>query len=46
MLSLEETKDYLKKFNLTDTQAEEFRNAAYSVVNDILDELYETENKN
>lgn len=46
MLSLEQTKEYLKKFNLTDAQAEQFRNTAYSVVNDILDELYETENKN
>ena len=46
MLSVEETKKYLGKFNLTDKQVEQFRNAAYSIVNDILDELYEKEDNN
>lgn len=46
MLPLEKCKIYLEKFNLTDQQVEEFRNAAYSIVNDILDELYENETKN
>jgi hypothetical protein len=43
MLSVEECKKYLEKFNLTDKQIEQFRNSAYSIVSDILDELYETE---
>lgn len=46
MISIEETKEYLGKFDLTDKQIEDFRNAAYSIVNDILDELYETETDN
>ncbi len=44
MLSIEETKEYFKKFNLTDKQVEKIRNSAYSIVSDILDELYEKEN--
>jgi hypothetical protein len=46
MLSVEESKAYLRKFNLTEKQVEQFRNAAYSIVNEILDELYETEAEN
>jgi hypothetical protein len=46
MLSLEESKNYLKDLDLSHSEVEAFRNAAYSVVNDILDELYETETNN
>lgn len=46
MLSLEESKKYLKSFELTDKQVEEFRNASYSIVNEILDQIYETKTEN
>jgi hypothetical protein len=46
MLTLEESKKYLGKFNLTDKQVEIFRDAAYSIVNEILDEIYETNTEN
>ena len=43
MLSVEESKKYLNKFNLTDKQIEQFRNNSYIIVGEILDELYEKE---
>ena len=46
MLPLEQCKKMLEKFNLSDEQIEQFRNSAYSIVNDILDELYENKTKN
>jgi hypothetical protein len=46
MLTVEESKKYLEKFNLTDEQVEQFRNSAYSIINDILDQLYETKTDN
>jgi hypothetical protein len=46
MLSIKETKEYIGDLGLTDKQVESFRNAAYSIVNDILDEIYETKNEN
>lgn len=46
MLSIEECQNYLRDLDLSRAEVEAFRNAAYSVVNDILDELYETKNGN
>ena len=46
MLSTEESMKYLTNLDLTNQQVEEFRNAAYSIVNDILDQLYETKTNN
>jgi hypothetical protein len=43
MLSIEETRKYLKGRDLTDKQVEEIRNGLYSAVNDILDEMYEND---
>jgi dGTP triphosphohydrolase len=43
MISVEESKKYLAKFGLTDKEVEQFKIGAYSIINDILDELYETE---
>ena len=46
MFSVEESKVYFKGLGLSDKQVEDLRNATYSQVNDILDELYEAETNN
>jgi hypothetical protein len=46
MISFEDTKKYLAELNLTDIQVEEFRLAAYSIVTEIIDGIYETNDKN
>lgn len=46
MITVKESKVYLADFDLSDKQVEQFRDSAYSIVNEILDELYETKNHN
>lgn len=45
MISIERCKKYLEEYGLTDAEVEEFRNSAYVIINEIIDQQIGRQNE-